>query len=339
MTSLPLGGADWPQGVWLAATGPRTSTSALGWREVVVRPSYSFVLAVLLCVSTALFANSPTGHRVRARSQTAATGAAVQRPAAADFRLPSGSGSYSPHVKTRVNICVTCSFSPISVSLPSNALQASGLQGLSTWTGVADSSGSGSASGTTATVNAPALTGTARQFKTSYSNGGSERFYTTFGADTQATHFFYDAWVYIASPSSTVANLEMDMNQVLANGQTIIYGVQCDGYSNTWDYTANQGTPSSPSDVWIHSTASCNPRNWTSNAWHRVQMSYSRDNAGNVTYGSIWVDGVKQDINATVPSAFALGWGSVLLTNFQIDGLGSSGTTTVYLDNLSIYRW
>jgi hypothetical protein len=145
--------------------------------------------------------------------------------------------------------------------------------------------------------------------------------------------------VYIASPSSTVANLEMDMNQVLANGQTVIYGVQCDGYSNTWDYSANQGTPSNPSDVWIHSTASCNPRNWSSNAWHRVQMSYWRDGTGNVTYGSIWFDGVEQAINATVPSAFALGWGSVLLTNFQIDGLGSSGTTTVYLDNLSIYRW
>jgi hypothetical protein len=44
-------------------------------------------------------------------------------------------------------------------------------------------------------------------------------------------------------------------------------------------------------------------------------------------------------LNASVPSAFALGWGSVLLTNFQIDGLGASGSSTLYLDNLTIYCW
>jgi hypothetical protein len=58
-----------------------------------------------------------------------------------------------------------------------------------------------------------------------------------------------------------------------------------------------------------------------------------------VTYQAVWFDGAKQTINATVPSAFALGWGSVLLTNFQIDGLGASGTATVYLDELTVYRW
>jgi hypothetical protein len=68
-------------------------------------------------------------------------------------------------------------------------------------------------------------------------------------------------------------------------------------------------------------------------------MNYSRDDAGNVTYKSVWLDGVQQSLKATVPSAFALGWGSTLLTNFQVDGLGASGSATVYLDNLSVYRW
>jgi hypothetical protein len=40
-----------------------------------------------------------------------------------------------------------------------------------------------------------------------------------------------------------------------------------------------------------------------------------------------------------VPSAFALGWGSTLLTNFQVDGMGASGSPTVYIDELAIYRW
>lgn len=65
----------------------------------------------------------------------------------------------------------------------------------------------------------------------------------------------------------------------------------------------------------------------------------ARDSEGNVTYKSIWLDGVQQDLNASVHSSFSLGWGSVLLTNFQVDGLGGYGTVSAYLDNLTIYRW
>jgi hypothetical protein len=71
-----------------------------------------------------------------------------------------------------------------------------------------------------------------------------------------------------------------------------------------------------------------------------VQVWYSRDDDGNVTYHTVWFDGVEQPINMTVPSAFDLGWGSVLLTNFQIDGkTATAGTATVYLDKVSISRW
>jgi hypothetical protein len=70
-----------------------------------------------------------------------------------------------------------------------------------------------------------------------------------------------------------------------------------------------------------------------------VQIAYSRDASGNVNYQSVWLDGVQSPLNATAPSAFALGWGPVLLTNFQVDGLGTSGSSTVYLDDLTVYRW
>ena len=74
-------------------------------------------------------------------------------------------------------------------------------------------------------------------------------------------------------------------------------------------------------------------------ASHHVQIQFSRDSHGNVTYRSVWFDGAEQEINATVPSAFALGWGPALLTNFQVDGIGGSGSAIVYLDNLTVYRW
>jgi hypothetical protein len=119
----------------------------------------------------------------------------------------------------------------------------------------------------------------------------------------------------------------------------VIYGFQCDGYSGTWDYTKNGGTPKKSVDVWLHSKAACDPRTWSTNTWHHVQVEYLRDDSGNVTYKSVWLDSKEQDLNVTVPSAFDLGWASDLLTNFQVDGNGSSGKSTVYLDDLTISRW
>jgi hypothetical protein len=132
----------------------------------------------------------------------------------------------------------------------------------------------------------------------------------------------------------------MDLNQVMQNGQTAIFGFQCDGWSNTWDYTVNSGSPTSPVAHWLHSTQTCNPQKWATNTWHHVQVQYSRDSSGNVTYQSVWLDGVQQDLNVTALSAFALGWGPSLNANFQIDGYTStSGSSTVYLDNFVLYSW
>ncbi len=60
---------------------------------------------------------------------------------------------------------------------------------------------------------------------------------------------------------------------------------------------------------------------------------------GPLHYHSVWFDGAEQEINTTVPSAFALGWGPALLTNFQVDGIGGTGSAIVYLDTLTVYRW
>ncbi|HEY3703563.1 MAG TPA: hypothetical protein VGL22_00780 [Terracidiphilus sp.] len=224
--------------------------------------------------------------------------------------------------------------------VPDTAVTVQNVQSLRAWKGVNDTGvGRGTSAGVTAAIASPSLTGSARQFLTSYSNNGGERYYVSFGSDTQAHNFVYDGWVYLAAPSAGLANLELDMNQVLDNGETVIYGIQCDGSTGTWDYTENAGTVQNYVDHWLHSKAACNPRDWTADTWHRVQFAYSRDDAGNVTYKAVWLDGVEQDLNVTVPSSFALGWGSVLLTNFQIDGLGGSGAVTAYLDNLNIYRW
>lgn len=256
-------------------------------------------------------------------------------------------GAHTLHVKSWGNSgssCVTdvplTVVAPPTASVPITAKVVRNIETLNTWEAANDTaSGGGTSTGAMSLVIWPSVNGLARKYATSYRNSAGERYDVTFGADTSPKNFLYDVRIYLAAPSSDIANLETDMNQVIWNGDTVIYGFQCDGYTNTWDYTTNEGSPQNPSDQWLHSTAYCNPREWSTNTWHHVQVTYSRDSAGNVTYHSVWLDGVEQDIDATVPSAFALGWGSVLLTNFQVDGLGGYGSATVYLDELTVYRW
>lgn len=258
-------------------------------------------------------------------------------------------GAHTIHVKSWgnqgascvSNIAVNVVPSPTS-TLPSSAIAVNGIQTLANWQAAIDTvtGTSGATSGNSYLVNSPTLSGRSRKFVTNYTNYEAERYHVSFGADTWATNFLYDGWFYLPSPSNNIAILEFDMNQVMANGQTVIFGFQCDSWSKTWDFTANAGTPQRYSDIWLHSAAGCNVQNWATNAWHHVQISYSRDGVGNVTYKSVWLDNVQQDLYITVPSAFALGWSPTLLTNFQVGGMTSAAqTVTVYMDKLTVYRW
>jgi len=273
---------------------------------------------------------------------------------AVNAQVSGPAGSHVLHIKSwgpnnaacdtdlTVNIAAA-STSTSGPTIPSNAIAVQGIQNLGTWTEAFDTgitTGGATSSGIMGLVTSPTLSGSARKFVTTYSNYGGERYWANFGADTAATNFVYDTYIYLASPINDIANVEMDMNQVMANGQTVIFGFQCDGWSMTWDYTANTGTIASPADHWLHSNQTCNPQSWATNTWHHVQVSYSRDNSGNVTYKSVWFDGKEQDLNDTAFSAFALGWGSSLITNLQIDGMTAlPGTATVYLDKMTVYRW
>lgn len=258
-------------------------------------------------------------------------------------------GSHTVHVKswgpnnaacvTDVNVVVEPQATSV---IPASALSVSSIQSLSTWTSHYDPGtavgATTNASGVTTLTNNPSMSGFARQFVTTFSGNGGNLYATSFGDDPAATNFFYDAWVYVPAGQTQLGNVEMDLNQVLANGLQIIFGFQCDGFSGTWDYTSNSGSLSSPVDHWNHSAQACNPRSWTPNVWHHVQVWYSHDDSGNATYHSVWFDGAEAAINATIPDEFSLGWASVIQTQFQVDGVGT-GSATVFLDDLTIYRW
>ncbi|HEY1903840.1 MAG TPA: hypothetical protein VGG56_15515 [Terracidiphilus sp.] len=282
---------------------------------------------------------SSMGYSLDSGAETTFNGTTLNASVAAS------TGAHTLHVESLGNqgaqcaVNVAINVNPVTTTTPSGAISVSDIQAMSSWKADHDIGTPGTSGGTTSIVSSPSLSDSAREFNTTFAANAGERYYVSFGDDQTSTHFLYDVWLYLTPASASIANIEMDMNQVMPNGQTVIFGFQCDGWDGTWDYTANAGTPQNPIDEWIHSKQSCNPRSWSLNTWHHVQIAYSRDDEGNVTYESAALDGVVQNIDATVPSAFALGWSPTLLTNLQIDGQGASGANTIYMDNLTISRW
>lgn len=269
-----------------------------------------------------------------------------------DKSISSASGTHTLHVKSWGNqgsSCVTdvtinvssggASANSASVSVPSYATSVSDIQVLG-WNYQHDTGGSGSASGYSDLVTSPSLYGTTRRTVTNFSNSGDERYSVTFSDNTSAENFVWDGWIYLTSSSSMLANLELDVNQMLPNGATMFAGVQCDGWTGQWAYTSNVGSVNSPRMSWIKASGtSCNPQKWSQYTWHHIQFSLSRDNSGNVTYHSVWLDGVETPLNKTVFTAANDGWGPAVNTQFQVDGYGSSGHVTAYLDHLNISMW
>jgi len=276
--------------------------------------------------------------------------------------LTASPGAHVLHVKawgiwgsacdTDVAISVAGSSSPANASasvapsggsgpyVPPYAAVVSSIQTVGSWVNFHDYATYGSSAGAMAMTGSPSLSGNAREFYTAYTYYGGERYYAAFGDDTTSRNFVYDGWVYLTDSSGSIANIEMDLNQVMPNGETVIFGVQCDGWTGTWDFSENIGTPTAPVDHWLNSSAPCNVRNWSQFTWHHVQFSYSRDDYGNVTYQSVWLDGNQQQIYVTVPSAYALGWAPALLTNFQVDSYSPGwSSSTIFLDNLALSRW
>jgi hypothetical protein len=224
---------------------------------------------------------------------------------------------------------------PVSGLIPSNAVASDILDGKN-WAYERDAAIAGDARGSTVYPATTPSYDDAREFYMTYSSRGGVRWHLSFAKDTSATHFVYDTYVYITDPSQ-VANIELDMNQVMSDGRTVILGTQCSVYSKTWEYTLiASGTH------WHRSNIPCNPQGWEANTWHHVQIASHRDDSGNVTYDWVNLDGAHSEFqNATGNSAEFAGWqNGTLLINFQLDGAKKdSGTITAYIHELTVLRW
>jgi hypothetical protein len=262
--------------------------------------------------------------------------------------VTSGAGWHTIYIKVwdnYGNVCVTTvSVDVVSVNatsvIPSYAAGVGNIQALPGWAAIHDGGTPGWSVGALSITSWPSLSGSAGYFANEFGDYGGERYAVQFSSDTASQNLFYDAWVFIASDSNGFSNLEFDLNQTMPSGETAIMGFQCDTWNNTWDYAVNAGSPTQFNDTWGHSDQPCNIHNWAPNTWHHVQIYFSHDYNGWVTYHTVWLDGAEQDVNLTVFSGFSLGWGPAITTQFQIDG-NSPGTTwgNVILDAVTVYYW
>lgn len=224
-----------------------------------------------------------------------------------------------------------------SANVPSYAVGSADLETASNWHTTHDSGTPGSSRGSTAFPATTPQYDNAREFYMTYSSRGGQRWSVSFAKDPNSTHFVLDTYVYVVNPSQ-LANLELDLNQVIPNGKTVIYGTQCSTYSGTWEWTYH----SSSGGHWHSSNVRCDPRSWSANTWHHIQVGFHRDSNGYVTHDWVNFDGTHSNFtNAGGSAAQSLGWAhGTLLMNVQMDGYNrSSGSVKAYVHKTTFYRW
>ncbi len=229
---------------------------------------------------------------------------------------------------------------PASVSssygVPSYARASSDLDTAGNWAWEHDGGTPGSSHGST---SFPAYTGydDSRQLYMTYSDHGGERWHLSWGRDASATHFVLDTYVYVVNPDQ-LANLELDINQVMGNGETVLLATQCSSYSHSWEWTYQSGNR----PHWHNSNIYCNPKGWSAKTWHHIQIGMHRDNNGYVVHDWVNFDGGHSTFSGAAGSAgLWLGWASGSLTsNVQLDGANwGSGSVNAYIHKLTVYRW
>lgn len=176
---------------------------------------------------------------------------------------------------------------------------------------------------------------------TDYTNYGGERCSIDFAKDTASHNFIYDVYVSFPNPS-LVGNLELDMNQVTIDGNTVIFAFQCSKWAGMWEYSyVSDINGGAMAPKWVPSKLPCNVKNWSAATWHHVQIYTSRDDAGNVTYHWVAFDGVASNLDVTTFEEQSLKWAvGALVANFQIDPAQATGAPiAAYARQLTIYRW
>jgi hypothetical protein len=210
----------------------------------------------------------------------------------------------------------------------SNIDQLSGWQSCTTCAGKGGTGPTASYSSASG-VSSPSMDGNSRRFNI----GGSKAFanalwWKQLGANSSVSHFVYDLYYYIKSPSAPQA-LEFDVNQSL-NSKKFIFGTECDfAGTHTWHVY-------DPYDRhWVSTSIACTrPKAYT---WNHVVLEFNRTSTGKTGFVSVSINGAKHYFSR----AYAPRSSSAKEINvaFQMDMNGSHTSYGVWLDKVKLTYW
>ena len=101
------------------------------------------------------------------------------------------------------------------------------MDGSSKWTQAHDGGTPGTSRGSTVYPATTPLYDDARKFYMTYTDKAGERWSDTFTKDP-TVYFVLDTYIFLPNPSE-VMNIELDINQVTSNDETVILSTQCSG--------------------------------------------------------------------------------------------------------------
>jgi hypothetical protein len=185
-----------------------------------------------------------------------------------------------------------------------------------------------------------------REFTMTFdTSGGGVRWFDAKATSETATHFQYDAYVNIVDVSK-VMNIEMDLNHAVLTPTSLVYilAAQCNLAEGLFQVTVNQ--------AWVNTNVTCTASQVASGVWHHFQIRAHHDANGStgIYYDAVAMDGnvtpitkcTNASTGATIvcqSTALSLGWGGVIGPNFQLDGSGTGGTATAFVDDFSVFYW
>lgn len=177
-----------------------------------------------------------------------------------------------------------------------------------------------------------------RAFTAVQSGKAGFRWSNHFTNNASPMNFCYDLEVEFADPTQ-IGQLELDMNQVLADGRNCFLCVQFDTNSGTIQYTT---TPNNKCH-WNSSKLTHNLKSWPPNTSKHIRIFTHRDAAGMVYYDGIEIDEVYQPFGLPpVQSAFVPSppWPvGTMLINFQTNGANAKGTMQSIAKNIEVFYW
>lgn len=177
-------------------------------------------------------------------------------------------------------------------------------------------------------VTSPAMSGTSAKAHLGASTAyAAALWWKQLGANDAKTHFVYNLYFYLKSPSYSQA-LEFDVNH--SNGhKKFIFGTQCNIKGGAvWDVYDPAGR------AWRHTSIHCGAP--SAFKWHHLTWEVYRDSA-KVHYVSVTVDGVKHYINRSYYGRSS----SVHEINvaFQMDADRYHHAYDTWLDSMSLKYW